>query len=220
MSWLVSCINLKRKKKKILCSFCSKHATLQRAWRKNSDNRVRQLGYRGSRLTQYEISYVARIGLLSSLLEAVQFLCLRCTETGKQRDAEEPRGYLPCNHKKASKCDATLTSVWGDEVHMCNPVTSFIQGRFTPWTMEDGFFFSIVWLDGPTSMVRFERKKKQEKQFTKSSGPSLGVNWMWIKRNGHALKSACVDWKLWKKVNFDHSLVLSCLVFISSVGPC
>jgi hypothetical protein len=57
-------------------------------------------------------------------------------------------------------------------------------------------------------------------QFTKALGPSLGVNQMWTKRNGHAPRSECVDFlnicpkKADKKNKFDHSL--SFLVFIFS----
>lgn len=40
-------------------------------------------------------------------------------------------------------------------------------------------------------MVRLTRSNFLENQFTKSVGPSLGVNCTWTKRNEHAPKSEC-----------------------------
>ena len=45
----------------------------------------------------------------------------------------------------------------------------------------------MAFFHGPTSMVQFLKKNK----VTKPLGPSLGVNQMWTKRNGHAPKSEC-----------------------------
>ena len=59
----------------------------------------------------------------------------------------------------------------------------------------------------------------QKKQFTKSLGPSLGVNWIWTKRDGHAPKSECVDFfykKNKKPKNDSSTILLSSLVFIFS----
>ena len=61
------------------------------------------------------------------------------------------------------------------------------QGRFPPWTMEDGLF---SWSDLMVQLPWYDFFLKT--QFTKFLGPSLGVNQMWTKRNGHAPKSECV----------------------------
>ena len=70
--------------------------------------------------------------------------------------------------------------------------------------------FSMVWLDGPTFMVRFLQFSS-----TKPLGPLLGVNRMWTKRNDHAPKNECAHYfniicakrAILKKIKFDHSLV-------------
>lgn len=49
---------------------------------------------------------------------------------------------------------------------------------FTPWTMEDGLF---PWSD-------FRGLVFLRNQFTKSLGPSLGVNRIWTERNGPCTK--------------------------------
>ena len=79
------------------------------------------------------------------------------------------------------------------------------------------WFFSKVRRDGSTSMVWFLKKK----QITKPLGPSLGVNWMWTKRNDCAPKSEWVDFFYYmpKKGSFGKSssltILLSSLVFTS-----
>ena len=57
-----------------------------------------------------------------------------------------------------------------------------------PWsrTMEDGLF---PWYD---FMVQLPGSTFLKNQFTKSLGPSLGVNGMCTKRNDHAPKSECI----------------------------
>ena len=50
------------------------------------------------------------------------------------------------------------------------------------WTMEDGLF-SLSDL-----RVQHSGMNSSKNQFTKLLGPSLGVNWMWTKRNDHAPK--------------------------------
>ena len=64
------------------------------------------------------------------------------------------------------------------------------KGRFTLWTMKldhGRWPFLMVWVHGPTSMVRL-----LENIVWKALGPSLGVNQMWTKKNDHAPKSECV----------------------------
>ena len=46
----------------------------------------------------------------------------------------------------------------------------------------------------PGKMVFFHGPDFLTNHFIKSLGPSLGVNWLWIKKNGHAPKSECVDY--------------------------
>ena len=87
-----------------------------------------------------------------------------------------------------------------------------------PWsrTLEDGLF---AWFD---LMVQLPWSDFLKNQFTKPLGPSLGVNWIWIKRNDHAPKSECVDLfffnvqkgQFWK--NSSLTILLSSLVFIFS----
>ena len=53
----------------------------------------------------------------------------------------------------------------------------FIEGQFTPWTMKldhGRWPFPMVWL--------------KTNSIYKAFGPSLGVNWMWTKRNDHPQK--------------------------------
>ena len=81
-----------------------------------------------------------------------------------------------------------------------------------PWKM--AFFH------GPTSIVQFLKKIK----VTKPLGPSLGVNQMWTKRNGHAPKSECAIFLIIcpKRVSkFDNFQVwpFSCLLLSSSSLP-
>ena len=82
-----------------------------------------------------------------------------------------------------------------------------------PWMM--------AFSHGPTSMVWFLIIIIII--ITESLGPSLGINWMWTKRNDHAPRTECVDffWYMPKKgifefffLKFDHSLVFSCLHFL------
>ena len=63
-------------------------------------------------------------------------------------------------------------------------------------------------------MFQFLRKK----QVTKSLGPSVDVNRVWIKRNDHASKNECVDFfSIWlkrvvlDKFKMEYSFVFSCL---------
>ena len=62
------------------------------------------------------------------------------------------------------------------------------EGRFTPWTwsrtMEDGL---LPWSNfhGPIS---------QKNNLQSLLGPSLGVNWVWTKRNDHAPKNECAHY--------------------------
>jgi hypothetical protein len=77
--------------------------------------------------------------------------------------------------------------------------------------------FSMVQLDGPTSMVRFLQKSNK---VTKPLGPSLGRR-MWTKRNDHAPKSECAHFLIYtQKGNFEKTssltILLSSLVFIFS----
>ena len=66
----------------------------------------------------------------------------------------------------------------------------------------EGWPFSMVQLDGPTSMVRFLKKA-----IYKAFGPlTRCIHRMWTKRNDHAPKSECVDFliyaqkgQFWKK---------------------
>ena len=53
-------------------------------------------------------------------------------------------------------------------------------------------------------------------QFTKPLGPSLGVNWMWTKRNDHVPKNGCVGFCflcMSKKGSFEFFLSLHILLF-------
>ena len=63
----------------------------------------------------------------------------------------------------------------------CN-MHNHYEGRFTPWTMKSDH---ARW---PYFMVRYLKD-----QYTKSLGPSLGVNRLWTKMNDHAPKSECAD---------------------------
>ena len=99
------------------------------------------------------------------------------------------------------------------------------NGRFTPWTMESDhgrWPFPMVWL---SRSYFYYYLLLFFKQCTKSLGPPLGVNRMWIKRNDHAQKLNVLIFVLyaqkgrfWKKnkIEFDHSL---CLVLSSSSLP-
>ena len=75
---------------------------------------------------------------------------------------------------------------------------------------------------GPWKMAIFHGSSSWyvflKKNYIKSLGSSLGVNWMWTKRNDHAPKSnVLIFFKspireiLKIKIKFDHSLVFSCL---------
>ena len=80
-----------------------------------------------------------------------------------------------------------------------------------PWnrTMENDLF----------SWSNFNDPNSVKSQFTKSLGPSLGVNCMWTKRNDHAPKSECVDFflnicskrEVLRKKNSSLTILLSCL---------
>jgi hypothetical protein len=69
---------------------------------------------------------------------------------------------------------------------------------------------------GPISPVSVVRSLK-EINFTKSVGPSLGVNPMWTKRTDHSPKMNMLIFLIcapkWhqKKIKFDHSIVCFCL---------
>ena len=81
-----------------------------------------------------------------------------------------------------------------------------------PWSriMEDDL---SPWSD---SMIQLSWSDFLKNKFIKPLGPSLSVNQMWIKKNDHAPKSACVDFCFFyicpkmpflkKKFKFDHSL--------------
>ena len=82
-----------------------------------------------------------------------------------------------------------------------------------PWKI----VFSMLRLDGPTSMVCFLKH-----QFTKPLGPSLSVNSVWIKKNDQTPKSECVNFLNmpekggFEKIKFDHSLAF-CWLYLSSL---
>ena len=58
-------------------------------------------------------------------------------------------------------------------------------------------------------------------QFAENLGPSLGVNQIWMKRNDHAPKNACVGFffiyvqkgQFWKEKKSSLTILLSSLVF-------
>ena len=105
------------------------------------------------------------------------------------------------------------------------------KGWFTLWTIKSDHGrgpFLMVWVHGPTSMVRLLRKL-----VLKALGPLLCVNQMWTKKNDHAPKSKCVDFFLnmpkkgsfEKKFKCEHllsflgaSLVFICLHFSLNVS--
>jgi hypothetical protein len=72
--------------------------------------------------------------------------------------------------------------------------------------------FFMVQLDGSTFMVRFSKY-----QFIKSLGPSLGVNWMWTKKNDHAQKVDVLIFLKYTPRNGSYKTnqvwPLSCLLF-------
>ena len=93
------------------------------------------------------------------------------------------------------------------------------KGQFTSCTMKTThgrwFFFPCS-----VFMVQLPWSDFLKNQFTKPLGPSLGVNWMWTKRNDHVLKSECIFFfliyvqkrKFWR--NLSVTMLLSSLVFI------
>ena len=63
-------------------------------------------------------------------------------------------------------------------------------------------------------MVRFI-----DNQFTKPSGPSLGVNRMWTKKNDHAPKNECADFFNTCPKRAPLKKIKSCLtILLSSLG--
>ena len=65
---------------------------------------------------------------------------------------------------------------------------------------------------------RFSMVQLLKKLVLKALGPSLGVNWMWTKKNDHAPKNECVDlfWYMFEKGILGKKSSLT--IFLSSLG--
>ena len=108
---------------------------------------------------------------------------------------------------------AAITLNTGSPPTLRPPYTWLFEGPFTLWTMKSDHVswpFSMIRVHGPTFMVRLLKKL-----VLKALGPSLGVNWMWIKKNEHAPKNECANFfqYMFKKGSFEKNSSLTVLLF-------